>query len=111
MTQRTSIENLELQSNASNLARARARIDREKAEAAPLAPGRKGEIQQLDELIIAALKACRRQSLKGKTNPAFQNLSTLVKLRANMLKENPPANSTEDAVSDLKQFIAKGRSN
>lgn len=46
----------------------------------------KQEIAQLDELIQLAMKACRKGStVRGRRNPAFQNLQTLVKARKQIL--------------------------
>jgi hypothetical protein len=107
MTQKTSLEDLKLQGNTSNLQRAQKRIAKEKAEATPLATDRKSEIAQLDALIAQAMKTCRKgQTRNKKTNPAFANLASLVKTRTLLLRgEKLPKKSTDDLIRDADAIL------
>jgi hypothetical protein len=100
MTERTSLEDLKLQGNSSNLQRAQKRIAREKVQTLSVTADRKSEIAQLDELIAQALKTCRKgQTRNKKANPAFANLASLVKTRTLLLRgEKPTKKSTTDLV-------------
>ena len=83
---RTDIEDLKLQGATSNLRRA---LKREKDEGEPLeiTPDSLSEIETLDALIRQAMRACRRgHTFRGKRNPAFANLASLMKCRDSISK-------------------------
>lgn len=102
---RTDINELMLQGSP-NLRRA---LHREKAdESGPaLTPEQLSEIEKLDELIALAMKACRKGStLRGKRNPAFQNVATLIKARDLLTKGRKPAKkSAQQILADADKIM------
>jgi hypothetical protein len=77
---RTAIEELEL-AGSPNLPRALKRKQVDEI-ALPLTPEQESEIAKIDALIGKAMNACKRgQTVRGRRNPAFQNLEALIKVR------------------------------
>jgi hypothetical protein len=105
MSHRTPIDELKLQGNASNLARAIKREQNDKA--APATGDRKAEIAQLDDLILRAMRSCRKGfTHRGKSNPAFSHLQLLVRVRESLLRGNKPSKkSTADVVSEADKIL------
>jgi hypothetical protein len=87
------------------------RAEREEAERAGITEDQKTEVAKLDSLIAEAMKACQRgQKLRGKRNPAFQNLATLVKARKMVLdtkRSNHARQSANDLIAEAEALIAK----
>jgi hypothetical protein len=109
MTQRTPIDELKLQGNASNLARAFKREKKDNATPA-LIGDRKAEITQLDELILRAMKACRKGfTYRGKSNPAFSHLQTLVRIREQLSRENKPRKKSSADIINAADAILFGK--
>lgn len=110
MNPRTPIEELRL-TGSPNLRRA---LKREAADAnTPVLPEeQQSEIAQLDALIQKALHACKRgQVFKGKRNPAFANLKTLVQLRKLLTnsRSDLKQQSTEEILAEANKLM--GRTN
>lgn len=101
---RTEIDELRLQ-HSPNLGRA---LNREKAEAEPLSPGVEREVEQIDALIAAAMKACKKGStVRGRRNPAFANLASLIKSRDLLLrgKKRPTAKSANKILAEANELL------
>ncbi|HXX20520.1 MAG TPA: hypothetical protein VEJ46_14040 [Candidatus Acidoferrum sp.] len=104
---RTEISDLLLQ-NSPNLARA---LRREKDDASvTLTPEQQSEVEQLDELIAAAMRACKKGStVGGKRNPAFANLQALVRTRDMLLKgRRATAKSSKDLLAEADRLLGRG---
>lgn len=106
---RTSISDLELQGSP-NLPRA---LRREKAEAdaPPLAPETKTEIEKLDALIAQAMKNCGRgATFRGKKNPAFEQLSQLIRARDLLQRGNKKSarKSAKELLAEADRLLAPG---
>jgi hypothetical protein len=104
---RTPISEL-LLTGSPNLRRA---LDREKAEAdAPaLTLEAKSEVEKLDALIAQALKCCKRgATFRKKTNPAFAQLSSLMKCRDLLLrgKKDPSKKSAQEVLQEADKMLA-----
>jgi hypothetical protein len=68
----------------------------------PLTPEQETEITKLDGLIALAMRACKRgQTIRGRRNPAFQNLEALIKVRK--LLEGRKANTETTGQRALKE--------
>jgi hypothetical protein len=101
---RTPLDELML-SGSPNIGRA---LKREKAETdVTLTPDQRSEIEKLDELIALTIKACKKGSTKrGRRNPAFQNLSVLVKTRDLLLKGRKPSKrSTQEILAEADKMM------
>ena len=108
--ERTPIEELRFY-NSPNLGRA---LKREEAEAnRVLTAEEKDEVAQLDELIQLAMKACRKGStVRGKRNPAFANLSSLVKTRQQILDgKRPKKNKSVEELLRQAEALRSGGAN
>ncbi len=94
MRERTPLKLLELQGSP-NLRRS---LKREAAESnTTLAPETRTEVEQLDELIARAMRACKRgHTFRGKPNPAFEHLTKLIKTRALLLKGRQPVKTAKE---------------
>ena len=80
MNPRTPMGDLQL-AGSPNLRRALKR-QHEDENAPPLTQEQEGEISKVDALIALAMRACKRgQTIRGRRNPAFQNLESLLKVR------------------------------
>jgi len=103
MRERTSIEELEL-TGSPNLLRAK---KREAAEAsATLAPETHTEIEQLNELIAQAMRACKRgHTFRGKPNPAFEHLTKLIKARDVLTKGKKPAKTAKEILAEANAAL------
>jgi hypothetical protein len=100
---RTTIEDLQL-AGSPNLRRA---LKRQQADenAPPVTPEQEGEIAKIDALIAKAMNACRRgQTIRGRRNPAFQNLESLIKVRK--LVEGRKVNTETTGQGALKEAHA-----
>jgi hypothetical protein len=97
MHERTPIEELEL-AGSPNLLRAK---KREAAEAsATLEPETRTEVERLDELIAQAMRACKRgHTFRGKSNPAFEHLTKLIKCRDLLTKGKRPKKSAQEILN------------
>ena len=95
----------ELGATTSNRARARKR----EAAKLPLPVNRKSEIEALDQLIVRVMKACGKGSTRrGKSNPAFGQLSMLIRTRAFLLRDFDPAKkSFDETLRELDLAIGK----
>jgi len=101
---RTSLDELELSGNVSNLNRAKKR----EKNAVPLTEEQKTEVATLGELITLAMKACRKGStVRGQKNPAFSNLVNLVRAREMLLKGKRPPTGTEEAMADIEKLLSQ----
>ena len=99
---RTPISELKLQGSP-NLGRA---LKREK-DARPLTADEQNEVRQLDELIQQAMKACRRGcTVRGKPNPAFNQLAQLVKTRAKLLAGKKVTDDTSP-MAEINRLIER----
>lgn len=109
MNPRTPIETLKLVASP-NLRRALRREERD-AQKPPLTEEAKSEIAKLDELIQQAMRACKRgMTTGGRKNPAFANLSLLVKARKILseAKPVPPApKSTDETLSEIDAILSE----
>ena len=86
MSERTTVEDLKLQGATGNLRRA---LKREQAEGGPppLSIEAQSELQKLDALIAQALKNCKRgATFRKKPNPAFRQLESLMRCRAQLTR-------------------------
>jgi hypothetical protein len=109
MNPRAPLENLQL-AGSPNLGRALKR-QQEDENAPPLAPEQLSEIARVDELISLAMRACRRgQTIRGRRNPAFQNLIDLVKTRK-LLEGRKVNNETtgQHALKEAQELFANLR--
>ena len=101
---RTSLEELDLQGNTSNLNRAK----RRDKNAVPLTEEQKSEVATLDGLIAQAMKTCKRgHTFAGRKNPAFGHLSSLVKTRELLLRGKRPPTGTEEAIEDIEKLLSQ----
>jgi hypothetical protein len=101
---RTSLDELELSGNVSNLNRAKKRDK----NATPLTEEQKTEVATLDALIAQAMKTCKRgHTFAGRKNPAFGHLSTLVKTRELLLRGKRPPTGTEEAMADIEKLLSQ----
>jgi hypothetical protein len=102
MSEKKSLSDLELSGNASNLNRAKKR----ELPPAALDEGQKSELARLDDLIAKTMKACHYgQTIGGKRNPAFGNLSTLMKLRKLVTNTKTPKKSGEDLLKEAEELF------
>lgn len=103
MRERTPLDLLELQGSP-NLRRS---LKREAAEAsATLAPETRSEIEQLNELIAQAMRACKRgHTFRGKPNPAFEHLTKLVKTRDVLTKGKKPAKTAREILAEANAAL------
>ena len=103
---RTPLDDLQLQGSP-NLRRA---LQREEAEenAPPLTAAQQSELDELTQLISLAIKACRRGStVKGRRNPAFANLASLIKSRDVLTRGRKPGKkSTQQLLADADKLLA-----
>lgn len=86
------------------------RAAREEAERAKLTDDQRSEVAKLDALIADAMKACTRgQKIRGRRNPAFQNLQVLVRARKLIFDTKRPKSqaSTEEAIAKIDAMIAE----
>jgi hypothetical protein len=106
MNPRTPIEELQL-AGSSNLRRA---LKRQKADEStvPLTPEQESEITKLDGLIALAMRACKRgQTIRGRRNPAFQNLESLIKVRKLLEGRKVKAETTgQRALKEAQELFA-----
>jgi hypothetical protein len=88
-----------------NLGRALAR-EKADAEKTALSAEQRDEVKRLDELIQQAIKCCTRgMTVKGKRNPAFANLATLVKTRKQILESRGSAPSNADMLAEIDEVL------
>jgi hypothetical protein len=106
MNPRTPIGDLQLAGSA-NLRRALKREEAEKS-APMLTPEQESEIARVDELISLAMRACRRgQTVKGRRNPAFQNLESLMKVRKTLEgRKIDPATASNRLLKEATELLA-----
>jgi hypothetical protein len=103
MNPRTPIEELQL-TGSPNLHRA---LKRQQADenTPPLTPEQESEITKLDGLIALAMRACKRgQTIRGRRNPAFQNLEALIKVRKLLEGRKGNTETTERSAGAFCQF-------
>ena len=106
-SQRTPLEDLQLQGDTSNIARARRRSKREAER--EITDDTHAEIAKLDGLISDAIEDCRLGPTVGtanKANPSFQNLRHLITCRE-MLKKGcaPPKKSSNELLADVDKML------
>jgi hypothetical protein len=98
-----------LQGSSGNLRRA---LKREQAEddAPPLSAEQQTELEQLNELIAQTLRACKRGcTFRGKRNPAYANLSSLIKARDLLMRgRRSGKKSTAALLADADKLLATG---
>jgi hypothetical protein len=110
MRERTPIELLELQGSP-NLRRSKKR-DADEAKLA-LTPEARGEVAQLDDLIAKAISACRRgHTFRGRSNPAFEHLTKLIKARDLLRKGHKPGKkSAAELLAAADKLLSSPRAN
>jgi hypothetical protein len=106
MNPRTPIEELQL-TGSPNLHRA---LKRQQADenTPPLTPEQESEITKLDGLIALAMRACKRgQTIRGRRNPAFQNLESLMKVRKTLENRKiDPATASNRLLKEATELLA-----
>jgi|SRR5580704_6914935 hypothetical protein len=106
MNPRTPIEELQL-TGSPNLHRA---LKRQQADenTPPLTPEQESEIAKVDALIGLAMRACRRgQTVRGRRNPAFANLESLVKVRKTLeSRKIDPATASNRLLQEATELLA-----
>jgi hypothetical protein len=106
MNPRTPMGDLQL-AGSPNLRRALKREQTDK-NVLPLTPEQENEIENIDALIALAMRACRRgQTVRGRRNPAFQNLEALVKVRKALeSRKIDPATASNRLVKEATELLA-----
>jgi hypothetical protein len=103
---RKSIDQIELDGNSGNLTPLQI-ANRRAEKDAPLTLEKRTEIQRLDDLISKAMHACSRgQTVRGKKNPSFANLSVLVKLRSHMLTQKREPADAEEVLAEFESLMS-----
>jgi hypothetical protein len=104
---RHTIDEIQLTGNASRLSPAEL-AERAEEENAPLSIDERSEVTRLDALIADALAACSRgQSIRGRRNPAFGNLATLVKTRAILTRGRSSAPTAQEVLAECDRVLGK----
>jgi hypothetical protein len=106
MNARTPIRDLQL-AGSPNLPRALKREQTEK-NALPLTAEQENENENIDALIALAMRACRRgQTVRGRRNPAFANLESLVKVRKTLeSRKIDPATASNRLLKEATELLA-----
>jgi len=110
MNPRKSLSELQL-SGSPNLSRVTRYAAKDAAKT--LTDGQRAEVQKLDALIEETLLACTKgQTRRGRRNPAFTNLQTLIKSRKMIIegKTLPPAPpSVQDMEAEIDELLAANK--
>jgi hypothetical protein len=103
-----SVEEITLAGNSRKLSPQQLAARRE-AENTPLPLEQREELRKLDSLVAAALEKCARgQTVRGKRNPAFVNLSLLLKCRKLILSERRDAKQQGTAMlAELDKLLER----